>query len=104
MPHSPWKFPGSQSVLLAFCALEDMTDRRENFRLMEWMVWTNTTTITHETCCSVKSSCPDRNAVLGGYIRNLEIHLGNGPDKSKLPTPFDIKIDTKGPEEILNQT
>ena len=81
-----------------------MTDRREIIRLMEWMVWTNTTTIMHETCCSVKSSCSGTNTVFGGYIRNSKIHLGNGPDKSKLPTPFDIKIDTKGPEEILNLT
>ena len=104
VPHSPWNIPNSQSSLLAFRASEDMVDRRENIMLMELMVRTNNTTIIHKMNCTVKSSCPDTNTVLGGYIRNLNIHLGSGPDKSKLPTPFDMKTDTKGPEEIHSQT
>ena len=76
---------------------------RENLRPMELMVRTNNTTILHKMNCTVKSSCPDTNTVLGGY-KNLNIHLGRKPDKSRLPTPFDIMIEMKGSEETQNKT
>ena len=103
MPHSPWNIPNSQTSLLASRASEDFVDKRENLRPVDLIVRLDNTTILHKLNCTMQSLCPKTNTVLGGY-KNLNIHLGRKPDKSRLPTPFDIMIEMKGSEETQNKT